>query len=183
MPFGPSLNKVRRFRNNVDLRTLFPLLLLGATCFAIPVMCFDRASPPEVVQGQRALFQVMGEDNLKKTDFFDLHPDGHPSDFVEFYATDAADPLRPKTTDFVWSDDTGDVRVVDTDTDQLMIPEGVDLVALEVDPDRGQQLVYIPDDDEGRMRIECYDDPDDRPTAVLDWEFPTRGDEFSFDKE
>ncbi len=158
----------------------FALCIMGATCAIAPMMCWNRSSPPEIIQSQRALFQMMGHDNLSEAGFYDVYPDATPSDFVDFIHSEEGDVLWPATTDHVWEDDTP-TRVVDPSTDQLMRPEGVEFVAHEVDPDRGMQLVYIPNDEDGEFIVECYIEPDERPVRVLTWEFPTAAREFDLD--
>lgn len=159
---------------------LFTLLIMGITCALAPTFCFGHSSPPEIVQGQRALFQMMGYANLKKADFYDHHPHGTPSDFVAFLDSEQGEVLWPPTTDHVWEEDST-TRVRDSSTGRVLRPESVEFVAHEVDPDLGRQLVFIPDDQEMRMTVECYDDPDGRPVNILQWDFPTNATEYDFD--
>ncbi len=167
---------MRGLRNlhKFSFKTIITMVVFVASCVALLLMCSERASPPSVVQGQRVLYQMMGADNLSQLDFSTRYPDESPSDFVEFLDTEDAEPLWPPTTDHQW-EGSDPVRIVDQSTNQLMRPENVDFVAFEVNPELGKQLVYIPDDESGEMRVESYDDPTARPTGVQVWYFPTNG--------
>lgn len=170
-----DLTAARAGRFNLkSIKLIVTFLLLCLSCILTPFLCFDMSSPPEIVQSQRALYQVMAADNLAQTDFFDDYPDATPSDFVAFWQSDAARVLEPPPTDHRWPEkDAYPLR--DSDTNWHYRPRAVDFVPLEYDPHRGAQLVFLPNDDNSRMFVECYEADSKRPVKTLDWAFPTSG--------
>ncbi|MFP4596886.1 MAG: hypothetical protein ACLFVJ_01455 [Persicimonas sp.] len=50
--------------------------------------CAEQPGSAQVRQGQRIIYQMMGEETLREVGFYEAHPQGRPSDFVAFVETE-----------------------------------------------------------------------------------------------
>ncbi len=134
--------------------------------------CLDATHDPGLNQGQRAMYQMMGEETLKRAGFYDIYPDGRPSDFVEFIESEEGQKLWPQTTDEYYSSHDP-TRRPGSGPDRILQPSQITYTPFEVDPSAGKQVVYIPHDDLGKIEFRGYRDPQRGPFQTSKWPFPS----------
>lgn len=146
-------------------------LLIGLGTFGYNFLSLNLTGPDDMRQGQRVIYQMMGEETLEHLGFFDLYADATPSQWVAYIDSRRGQVLWPPTTEEYRSDHTDPMR--EEIPGRLLRPTGLEYSAYEPDPALGRQLVYIPDDEEGVVHIHGYDEPFDEPVHTWVYEFPT----------
>lgn len=133
----------------------------------------------DLQRGYRVMYQMMGEKTLEKAGFFDAHPEGTPSEFVEFVDSEEAETLWPPT-DRQWRDRYDHPDLMD-DPERALSPDDLDYVAGEPDPKKTRQMVYFSDDEAGTVELRGYLNPDDEPIDEWSVEFPSEAEEIEFE--
>lgn len=137
---------------------------------------FDR-SHPDLNQAQQVLYQMMGEENLRAVGFFEMYPDGKPSDFMAFVETEAGSRLWPPSVSEFRASAEGQAG---QRAGRILRPDDVGFSAYQVDPSLEKQVVYIPDDQEEVIEFQGYLSPHEGPVQTSRWEFPSSGKKIRF---
>ncbi len=124
----------------------------------------------ELRQGQRIVYQIMGEETLREVGFYKAYPQGRPSDFVRFADSHQARRLWPQS---VSEFNDSDQKLAKPDPGRVLRPDDLSFSAHEPDSTRGKQIVYIPHDEEGQIEVRGYETPDAEPVFTYEWDFPT----------
>ncbi len=164
---------------SLGLRGTLAGMVFIVTAFMWYLNCYELGHDPALNQGQRVLYQIMGEDNLQQVGFYDAYPQGRPSDFVEFVNSEEGEVMWPKTASEYYS--THDpTRRPGSGPDRILQPSALTFTPHEVDPSAGKQVVYIPHDDLGKIEFRSYRDPQRDPFQTSKWDFPSDGKAIDF---
>ena len=151
-------------------KTFIGFLITAAVTAYFIINFSSQPGSVEVRQGQRIMYQMMGQETLQKAGFFRAHPAGDPSDFVSFVNTPEGRRLWPATVSEYKSNS---VPGAGRDPHRVLQPDALCFSAHQPDPAGGPQIVYLPHDDTGQMEIRGYDSPDAEPVFTYTWDFPT----------
>lgn len=136
----------------------------------ILIRCNEQPGSAELQRGQRIMYQVMGEDTLRKAGFYEAYPEGRPSDFVEFADSEAGRVLWPIT---IAQYKGSSLETAGRGPGRVLRPEALSFSAHRPDPDAGKQIVYVPLDEEGQIQLRGLEAPDAEPAFVYTWDFPS----------
>jgi hypothetical protein len=157
------------------LHKLTPSALIGfVTTFVLLAFiisrCSEQPGSAELQRGQRIMYQVMGDETLQKAGFYEAYPGGGPAEFADFASSEQGRILWPMT---IGEHKASAMGRAGRSPDRLLRPEALSFSGRTPDSDAGEQIVYVPLDDEGQMEIRGYETPDSEPVFVYQWDFPT----------
>lgn len=164
-----SSNYAQINKRNKVLSLLIMLPLFALMGWAISE-CSKQSGSPEIQTGQRIMYQMAGSQTLDKAGFYDVHPDGAPSDFVAFVQSRRGAKLWPSEPK---SDRGFEPSYRQTSSPRIVKPADLTFAAYERTSRDGPQIVYRPDDANQKLIIEGYDPGSEEPAFVYDFDFPT----------
>ncbi len=140
------------------LKCLLFILIAGLTA------CAESPSgPPDLEQGIRVVRYMASKNQLRRSSFLVVYPEGKPSDFVNWMFSTFGTAEWPPSEEMAEMDpmtleQAKSIRMP-------IIPKGVAIVALKPDEERGRQVVIRADDARGVLIVEGYADPGQAPVA------------------
>ncbi len=143
----------------VNLKCL-PFILIAGLFAA----CSGSASgPPDLEQGIQVVRYMASKNQLRRSSFPVVYPEGKPSDFVKWMFSTFG------TAEWPPSEDMAEMEPMILEQAKSIrmpiIPKGVSLVALKPDVSKGRQVVIMADDARGVLIIEGYADPEQPSVA------------------
>jgi hypothetical protein len=168
-----SSNYAQINKRNRVLALLIMLPIFAAVGWGIAKFSKQPGSP-ELQTGQRIIYQMAGSQTLQKAGFFDAYPEGKPSDFVSFVQSASGEKLWPSPRD----KNRPSYR---NTSNRISMPENLTFSAWERSTTNKPQIVYRPDDANGKLLVEGYDPGQDEPAFVYDFDFPTDAGEIPLD--
>lgn len=142
------------------------LLLAGGLLVGLTIASCGEQGPEEPVELKRAVVvkYMMAPNQLKRSSFLAVFPEGKPSDFVIWMFSTFGTAEWPPYED-------GDPMELEQAKSIRMpvIPKDVTLVPREPDPEKGKQIVIKSDDQRGLFIIEGYLNPHVPPVLRREW--------------
>ncbi len=127
--------------------------------------CQNAAEPPELKKAAHVIRYLSAKNQLKRSSFWVVYPEGKPSEFVNwmFSAFGSAEwPPHEDTADPMELEQARSIRAP-------IIPKDVALVPLAPNPDLKKQVVVRFDDAKGLLIANGYLDPAQPPVLIREW--------------
>lgn len=146
------------------------LALVGGLLFGLTLSSCGEREPEEPVELKRAAAVVkymMAPNQLRRSSFLAVFPEGKPSDFVIWMFSTFGTAEWPPYED-------GDPMELEQAKSirAPVIPSDVYLNPREPEPKKGKQLVIKSDDLRGLIIIEGYLNPQEPPVFRREWKLP-----------
>ena len=145
------------------------VLLLSITLFLIITHSHKRtkSEPTEFEKAANAVHWMILPHNLSRSAFTVAFPEGLPSEFVNYMFSDMGVAEWPPY------EDSGEFSPEELKFIRIpLIPKDIELVPLYPDPEVEKQLVIKFDDNRGMLIVEGYNDPEQEPVLVREWNLP-----------
>lgn len=165
-----SKNYASIHKRNRVLAFLIMLGIFAGLGWLIPKWS-EQPGSPALRTGQRIMYQMAGSQTLDKAGFYNIYPDGRPSDFVSFVQSRSGQILwpprnNPKKSMTAPSFDGGMGN-------RLAQPANLTFAAYERTNWQQPQIVYSADEADQKLLVRGYDPGKEEPMFVYDFDFPT----------
>lgn len=144
--------------------------LCTVPALAIVLAGCSAPGPPDLRQAALVIGYELRPKNLARSAFAATHPNGKPSDWIEFRFSSLGAAERGYSEEDAERDPQ--VREQARAVGMPLLPRGVTIVAGGVDSEAGRQLVLRADDARGKVIVEGYESPDAKPALTREFNLP-----------
>ena len=128
--------------------------------------------PDDLQQAKNVIANILSPFELHNSMFPAAYPDCKPSEFVHYIFSDLGAIEMPESRPASAAKESGAGAIAGYIYTGLPWPEGVAMIPLSPDPQRGRQIVLKPDDEHAILTIELYEDPSQEAVAHFDVDVP-----------
>lgn len=133
--------------------------------------CGDNGpdEPPELKRAAAVVRYMASANQLKRSSFYVVYPEGKPSQFVSWMFSTFGTAEWPPAEDSDEYDALEGAKALGIP----VIPKDVLIVANKPDPSAGKQVVVRSDDQKSAVIVEGYLKPEGPPVLTRQWELPS----------
>tara|TARA_B100000686_G_scaffold299929_1_gene334082 strand:+ start:507 stop:1013 length:507 start_codon:yes stop_codon:yes gene_type:complete len=142
------------------LVVIFPMFLNGC----------EGPVPTDLDRAAKVVRYMSRKDVMQTTTFFRKHPNGKPSDFVEWFLSEEGRSQWPASLSN--ADSNPEVRKEAYERNAPIVPRNMIFLAHNRDRKQGRQLVVRAEDSRNLIIVEGYGDPNTLPDLHREWKLP-----------